>query len=334
MNTSYSLEPISIVIAVHDQGTAITNNLPHLFNQHYEPGFEVIVVDESSTDETADALKQLKAEHSNLYTTYIPESSHYLSRRKLALTLGIKAAKNKWVILMNIDCRPKSEKWLECLASYLNDDHDAVCPFTSYSDDAPSYYNYRRIMNWYRQGQRPYRHDGICIAINKQAFMERNGFLKNLRFLRGEYDFIVNESANACRLNHPDTILVQDRPSPKEWRKEQICYIETKKHLERTLFPRVKFIIDQLFLHLITLAAITCGAWSLMQQQLLWCGGALTVLLLLWLIRLFIDIRKAKLLNVKMGWWKLTLFDYRVMWTNLWVWIHYHTSASSSFIRN
>ena len=134
--------------------------------------------------------------------------------------------------------------------------------------------------------------------------------------------------------NHPDTILVQDRPSPKEWRKEQICYIETKKHLERTLFPRVKFIIDQLFLHLITLAAITCGAWSLMQQQLLWCGGALTVLLLLWLIRLFIDIRKAKLLNVKMGWWKLTLFDYRVIWTNLWVWIHYHTSASSSFIRN
>ena len=334
MNTSYSSEPISIVIAVHDQGAAITRNLPLLFSQHYEPGYEVIVVDESSTDDTPDVLKQLKAEHENLYTTYIPESSHYLSRRKLAITLGIKAAKNKWVVLMEIDCHPTSDNWLEALASELNDEYDAICPFTSYTDDTPSYYLYRRMENWYRQGHRPYRHDGACIVIRKQAFMERNGFLKNLRFLRGEYDFLANESANACKLSQPETILVQDCPLPKEWNKEQICYIETRKHLQRTLLPRIKHVIGLSTLHLTTLAAIAVGVWAAMEQQWLWLGGAAAVLLLLWLVRLILDIRRTKLLGIRIGWWKLTVFDYRTIWTNLWIWIHYLTSASSSYIRN
>ena len=41
------------------------------------------------------SLKQLKNDYPQLYTTYIPASSHYVSRRKLALTVGMKAAKSE-----------------------------------------------------------------------------------------------------------------------------------------------------------------------------------------------------------------------------------------------
>ncbi len=55
--------PLSVVMAVHDQADALRRNLPLLLDIHYEPGYEVIVVDIASTDDTADVLTQLKHAH-------------------------------------------------------------------------------------------------------------------------------------------------------------------------------------------------------------------------------------------------------------------------------
>ncbi len=46
-----------------------------------------------------DFLKRTAAENPHLYYTYIPESSRYMSRKKLQITLGVKAAKYEWIIL-------------------------------------------------------------------------------------------------------------------------------------------------------------------------------------------------------------------------------------------
>ena len=47
----------SIVMTVYDQAHDLEENLPAFLTQEYEPGYEVIVVDESSTDNTEDVLK-------------------------------------------------------------------------------------------------------------------------------------------------------------------------------------------------------------------------------------------------------------------------------------
>ena len=108
---------ISIVLAVHDGEEEIERNLPKFLTQDYEGQFEVIVVDESSTDNTAEVLKRLKNNYHNLYTTFIPDSSHYISRRKLALTVGVKAAKHDWIIFTDADCSPADDKWLRAMAA-------------------------------------------------------------------------------------------------------------------------------------------------------------------------------------------------------------------------
>ncbi len=51
---------LSVIMAVHDNANELERNLPMILAQKYEPGFEVIVVDESSTDDTEDVLKRLK----------------------------------------------------------------------------------------------------------------------------------------------------------------------------------------------------------------------------------------------------------------------------------
>ena len=48
----------SIVIAVRDQSDDLKANLPALLGQKYD-SFEVVVVDEHSTDDSSDFLKQI-----------------------------------------------------------------------------------------------------------------------------------------------------------------------------------------------------------------------------------------------------------------------------------
>lgn len=88
MNTPDHRPTFSIVIGVHDQAEEIEQNLPSLLTQQFEGGYEVIVVDESSTDETVDVLKRLKSNHPHLYTTFLPKYHFQNNRRRLCLHPG------------------------------------------------------------------------------------------------------------------------------------------------------------------------------------------------------------------------------------------------------
>lgn len=111
------MENIAIVIAVHDNGSEIKNNLRKYLEQEVEGELQVIVVDDHSTDSTSDVLKRMRQDYPQLYTTFIPASSHR-KRRRLALTVGAKAAKGEWVALVDIRYVPENNQWL---ASLINE---------------------------------------------------------------------------------------------------------------------------------------------------------------------------------------------------------------------
>ena len=111
-----TIDKISVVMAVHDEAKELEKNLPLFLTQQCQRTVEVIVVDDASTDETPDVLKRMKMEYPNLYTTFIPKSPPNPWRRRLALTIGAKAAKGDWVVLADINRPPRSEASLEGLA--------------------------------------------------------------------------------------------------------------------------------------------------------------------------------------------------------------------------
>ena len=75
---------LSIVIAVHNQATALEENLPSFLTLPYEGEYEVIVVNDMSTDDTPNVLKRMKTEYP--------------------------------VVLANINFPPVNAEWLEGLA--------------------------------------------------------------------------------------------------------------------------------------------------------------------------------------------------------------------------
>lgn len=106
-------------MTVYDQAHELEERLPAFLNQEYEPGYEVIVVDESSTDATPDVLKLLKNEYEHLYTTFLPKPSAQTFHRKLALNIGIKASHYDYIIISNVNSSPADTDVLKAISEVL-----------------------------------------------------------------------------------------------------------------------------------------------------------------------------------------------------------------------
>ena len=168
---------LSIIMTVYDQAHELKENLPAYLTQVYKPGYEMIVVDETSTDDTPDVLKLYKQDYPMLYTTFLPKPNRLSTRRKMAYNIGIKASKNEWVILQNINNRPKDENELQAIADALDEEAELTFgyiskkgirlqPFATY-DDA----RYHIL-----KGERKLKH-----VFNRQA----------MSYVWGRYNFIV-----------------------------------------------------------------------------------------------------------------------------------------------
>ena len=121
---------ISIIIVVHNEAAHLEENLPQFLHIAQEAGAQVIVVDDMSSDDTPDVLQRLLLEHSNLYTTFLPKSVvPNPSRIRLALSIGIKAAKGQYLVFGDINRPPVSPVWLTGLA-----DGEASVVYTSHKN--------------------------------------------------------------------------------------------------------------------------------------------------------------------------------------------------------
>ena len=107
-------------MTIYNQAHDLEEGLPAFLKQEYEPGYEVIVVDESSTDETPDVLKLLKNEYKLLYSTFLPKPSAQTFRRKLALNIGIKASHHEYIIMANVNNPPADTDVFKAIAEVLD----------------------------------------------------------------------------------------------------------------------------------------------------------------------------------------------------------------------
>jgi glycosyltransferase involved in cell wall biosynthesis len=121
----------SIIMTVYNQSDELKENLPAFLTQAYEPGVEVIVVDESSTDDTPDVLKLYKQDYPILYTTFLPKPNRLYTRKKMAFNIGIKASKYEWVILQNINNKPKDEHELQTIVDALDEEAELTFGYIS-----------------------------------------------------------------------------------------------------------------------------------------------------------------------------------------------------------
>lgn len=316
--------PVSVIVVADNNAEDLRANLDSLLSQDYEPGYEVIVVVDKDEDGTGDFLKAY-GKRPNLYTTFVPDSSRYMSRRKLAITLGVKAAKNELILLTDATCRPVSDKWISVMASRLDEGTDIVMGYSNYIHEAGlfkvfyrfhcEYSNFREACNGAAYGMA-----GNNIMFRKDVFMAGNGFQGNLKYLRGEYGFLVNKYAG-----HGNAAVetscegrVEDRvPTRKEWHSVNLFYRETRRHLDRSFSHRLAFNLDMLSLYAGLVAGAGSAVYAVLTQMWLMLPFSAVALFLPVVVRLLNARRAMRLFGESVPLWKVFPFELRLVWHNL-----------------
>ncbi len=200
-------EPVSVVICARNEAENIEKYLPVILNQDY-PDFEVVVVNDCSLDETEDILKRFKNQYSNLKTTFIKEDEKFNHSKKLALTVGIKAAKNEWLLLTDADCVPENNQWLKTMAKNFKTDSSILLGYGGYFQKpgllniiiryetaiiAIQYFSFALFGI-------PYMGVGRNLAYRKSLFFANKGFASHARLVSGDDDLFVNEVATATNI--------------------------------------------------------------------------------------------------------------------------------------
>ena len=173
-------------MTVFDNGSDLEEHLPAFMTQAYEPGYEVIVVDESSTDHTDDVLKLMKQHYPHLYTTFLPKPDIHVVRKRLALTIGVKAAKNEWIIFSDIKAFPQDNVWLQTIADNLGSTSDIM--IGRYKKGELQMYLFEDL-------------EAVSDYIVKGERLKADGHKGTfLRKFRGKYDFVVVKANKAHEL--------------------------------------------------------------------------------------------------------------------------------------
>ena len=107
--------PISVIIAARNESYKLQENLRFILEQDYS-NFEVIVVNNNSSDDSYQVLSAFKKGYNHLEIIEFNNPDHVRQGKKLPLTLGIKAAKNEHLLLTDADCKPKSNQWIKKMA--------------------------------------------------------------------------------------------------------------------------------------------------------------------------------------------------------------------------
>jgi cellulose synthase/poly-beta-1,6-N-acetylglucosamine synthase-like glycosyltransferase len=109
---------LSVVVAARNEENDLPLLLQSLEQQTYPPDlFEVLIVDDHSTDKTAAVAAPFLSERVRILQPGVPASQ---SSKKKAIEAGVAAAKGSLIVITDADCLPPPE-WLESMASFYQE---------------------------------------------------------------------------------------------------------------------------------------------------------------------------------------------------------------------
>ena len=177
---------ISVIIPARNEEANIEACLESVINQSYPKNlFEVIVVDDFSTDKTSEIIRSFATKNVSLISLKdFTKEGELNSYKKKAIEIAISKAKGDLVVTTDADCIVQN-KWLETIASFYENHHPVfiAAPVTYYGEN-----NFLKIFQSLDfmtlqgiTGASVYKKfhsmcNGANLAYEKKAFLEVGGF--------------------------------------------------------------------------------------------------------------------------------------------------------------
>ncbi|MCY7423168.1 MAG: glycosyltransferase [Chitinophagaceae bacterium] len=114
----------TVLIPARNEEENIKLYLPSVLQQAYPQNlFEVIVIDDHSTDATAGVVSEMQSQYSNLKLLRLKDLLPDValnSYKKKAIEIAIKHAAGDWIVTTDADCLVNAN-WLQCFADFIGE---------------------------------------------------------------------------------------------------------------------------------------------------------------------------------------------------------------------
>ena len=311
-DTPENYPPVSVIITARNESYNLEKFLPAVLEQDY-PDYQLIVVNHASTDDTGFVLKKFTQKYPHLYVTTIPYSPASYHSKKLALIIGIKAAKNDILLFTDADCKPVSKHWIRQMVRNFDQNTKIVLGYGAYAKSkglldkwirTDTAFIAMQYFGFALQGL-PYMGVGRNIAWRKSFFEEKGGFQSHYYVESGSDDIFVNHFGDKTNTKvefSKESFTVSQQPRRwKEW------ILMKKRHFGSAKFYRFKYKlllslepISRIFLLLSSITTfwlINFNFWPIF----------IFFIRELWIFIMFIF--SARKLNEKNIWWFYPIYD-------------------------
>ncbi len=310
--------PVTVIITTRDQEAILAKQLPLILEQEY-PEYQVVVVNNASSDDTDDLLKKLAAQYPHLYHTFVPEGVQSVSTKKMALTVGIKAAKYDYLLFTEANCLPSGPHWIASMMQQFTAGTSVVLSYSRYETIKGVFKRIIAYDNLFQgmrylglaASKRPYMGIGRNLAYRKELFFSQKGFAHHLNLYSGEDDLFISDVAKGSNTRvevSPAAVMnIVTDDVKSHWKESRINQIYTSAYYKpmakfRTgveLFSRYAFYA--LFVTILVFSLINAN------YPLLIVDGV--VFLLRYIVQLVVINRASKTLNDKRFYFLIPIFD-------------------------
>jgi cellulose synthase/poly-beta-1,6-N-acetylglucosamine synthase-like glycosyltransferase len=194
-----------VVVCFRNEAERLARYLPLILEQEY-PDFEVVAVDDHSSDASAGVIAELQERFSNL--RYLRPSHPTRPGKKDALTYGIHQARHDLLLLTDADCAPASKDWIGHMTAPLATDPDCelVLGYSPYRANATAVNRFQRLETTYTAFQYlglaqrglPYMGVGRNVAYRKAFFQRAGGLESHAHLAGGDDDLLISHHASAA----------------------------------------------------------------------------------------------------------------------------------------
>ncbi|WP_171032390.1 glycosyltransferase [Polaribacter aestuariivivens] len=318
--------PISVIICAKNEAKNLQKFLPYIIAQNYSD-FEIVLINDASSDETQDVMEAFKAKHTNIKLINVENTEAFWGNKKYALTLGIKASKNEHLLFTDADCKPVSKNWITEMSKKFSSEKSIVLGYGKYKKEkslvnlfvrfetlltAIQYFSYAKL-------GAPYMAVGRNLAYKKTEFFNVKGFINHIQVKSGDDDLFIQDAANKnnttiCTSNNSFTESIAPTSFTK-WFQQKRRHISTANYYKiQYQFLLGLFFISKVFCLLLASILFFFYPWKII----------LSILILYYFVQFLVvgfSAKKMKETNIvvllpflEIG---LLLFQFSIFMTNL-----------------
>jgi glycosyltransferase involved in cell wall biosynthesis len=234
--------PISVIVCAKNEEENVSKYVPLLAEQNY-PDFEIVLIDDASSDNTLDLFEEFEKKYSNVKLVKVKNNEAFWGNKKYALTLGIKAATKEHLLFTDADCYPTSKEWITAMSSQFSSEKTIVLGYGAYEKIGNSFLNkiirFETLLtavqyfSWAKMGH-PYMGVGRNLAYKKEEFFNVNGFIDHIQIRSGDDDLFINQAAKsantAVSYSSESFTYSESKTSFKDWFIQKRRHVTTAKH--------------------------------------------------------------------------------------------------------